>query len=95
MVRLREKKRETDRLHSERAQRRQHTLHKLRSRVHYQDHFNVTAREYMNGIDRYDGKKIRRRSGGNGKNGHQKTYKEDLLVIHPVVDGRFKDVARS
>ena len=49
----------------------------------------------MNGIDRYDGKKIRRRSGGNGKNGHQKTYKEDLLVIHPVVDGRFKDVARS
>ncbi|KAH0830270.1 Metallo-dependent phosphatase-like protein [Lanmaoa asiatica] len=80
------------------AQRWQHAavnaLHKLRSGVHYRDHFNITAREHMSGVDCYDGKKVRRGSGGNGKNGHGKTYKEDLLVIHPIVDGRFKDVAR-
>ncbi|KAF8556890.1 Metallo-dependent phosphatase [Imleria badia] len=81
------------------AQKWQHAavnaLHKLRSRAHYQDHFNVTAREHMSGVDCYDGKKVRRGDGGNGKNGPEKTYKEDLLVIHPVVDGRLKDVARS
>lgn len=80
------------------AQRWQHAavgaLHMLRSRVHYEDHFNITAREHMSGVDCYDGKKIRRGSGGNGENGHGKTD-EDLLVIHPVVDGRIKDVARS
>lgn len=70
-------------------------LNKLRSRIHYQDHYNVSTREHMSGVDCYDGKKIRRGSGGNGKNGHEKTCKEDLLVIHPVVDGRFKDVARG
>ena len=70
-------------------------LHKLRSRVHYEDHFKITAREHMSGVDCYDGKKIRQGSGGNGKNGRETTYKEDLLVIHPIVDGRFKDVART
>lgn len=97
MARLREKKHETDHPRSEAAQRWQHALHKLRSRVHYQDHFNITAREHMSGVDCYDGKKVRRGDGDgeNGKNGHGKTHKEDLLVIHPVVDGRFKDTARS
>ena len=122
MVRLHEKKDETDHLHSETPEvvrreiehRKRHarrhsfwpkftqrwqnaavsTLHKLRSRVHYQDHFTVTAREHMSGVDCYDGKKVRQ-GNGNGKIGPEKTYKEDLLVIHPVVDGRFKDVARS
>lgn len=81
------------------AQRWQHAavdaLHKLRSRVHYEDRFSIAAREHMSGVDCYDGKKIRRGGVGDGKNGHEKTCKEDLLVIHPVVDGRFKDVARS
>ena len=95
MVRLREKKHETNHLHSEAAQKWQRALHKLRSRAHYRDHFNVTAREHMSGVDCYDGKKVRQGSGGSGENGREKTYKEDLLVIHPVVDGRCKDVARS
>jgi 5'-nucleotidase len=95
MVRLREKKHEPDHLRSEAAQRWQHALHKLRPRAHYQGHFNITAREHMSGVDCYDGKKVRRGGGEDGKNGHEKTYKADLLVIHPVVDGRLKDVARS
>ena len=70
-------------------------LHKLRSSVHYRDHFNITAREHMSGVDCYDGKKVRQGRGGNGKDGDEKTCKEDLLLIHPVVDGRFKDVARN
>lgn len=69
-------------------------LQKLRPRVHYQDHFNITAREHMSSVDCYDGKKVRKGSGGNGGDGQEKTY-EDLLVIHPVVDGRLHDVARS
>ncbi|KAG6379246.1 5'-nucleotidase [Boletus reticuloceps] len=78
------------------AQRWQHAAaNALHSRMHYQDHFNITAREHMSGVDCYDGKKVRRGNEEDGKNGHEKSYKEDLLVIHPVVDGRFKDVARS
>ncbi|KAG8217209.1 Metallo-dependent phosphatase [Butyriboletus roseoflavus] len=102
MVHLREKNQETNHLHSETAgvvQRWQHAavsaLHKLRSRVHYMDHFNITAREHMSGVDCCDGKRIRRGSSWNGKSGHEKTYNDDLLAIHPVVDGRFQDVARS
>lgn len=70
-------------------------LNKLPSRMHYRDHFNITAREHMSGVDCYDGNKVRRGHNGNGKNGHERTVKEDLLVIHPAVDGRFKDVART
>lgn len=32
---------------------------------------------------------------GIGVNGQEETCKEDLLVIHPVVDGRLKDAARG
>ncbi|KAF9228782.1 Metallo-dependent phosphatase [Gyrodon lividus] len=78
------------------AQKWQHAaakiLHKLRSRAHYLDHINITAREHMSGVDCFNGKKVRR---GNGENGHGKSHSEDLPVIHPVADGRFKDVARN
>ncbi|KIK95849.1 hypothetical protein PAXRUDRAFT_826578 [Paxillus rubicundulus Ve08.2h10] len=70
-------------------------LHKLRSRGHYLDHINITAREHMSVVDCFNGMKVRRESNGNGKNGHGKRYSEDLPVIHPVADGRFKDVARN
>ncbi|KAF8431807.1 Metallo-dependent phosphatase-like protein [Boletus edulis BED1] len=95
MVRLREKEEKIDHLHSETAEvvGREIEHRERRSRMHYQDHFNITAREHMSCVDCYDGTKVRR--GNDGKNGHEKTYKGDLLVIHPVVDGRFKDVARS
>ncbi|KAI9570842.1 Metallo-dependent phosphatase-like protein [Boletus coccyginus] len=81
------------------AQRWQHAvvnaLQKLRSRAQDQDNFNVTAREHTGVV--YDGKKVQQGSGGDDKNGHdsETIYEEDLFVIHPVVDGRLKDVARS
>ncbi|KAF8126527.1 Metallo-dependent phosphatase-like protein [Boletus edulis] len=92
MVRLREKEEKIDHLHSETAEvvGREIEHRERRSRMHYQDHFNITAREHMSCVDCYDGTKVRR--GNDGKNGHEKTYKEDLLVIHPVVDGRFTAV---
>lgn len=72
-------------------------LQKLRSRAQDQDCFNITAQEHTNSVERYDGKQAQRGSWGNGKNGYdsEKTYREDLFVIHPVVDGRSKDVARG
>jgi len=81
------------------AQRWQHAaamaLQNLRSGAHYQDHYNVCAREHMSGVDLYNGRKIRRGTLGIGVNVQEETCKEDLLVIHPVVDGRLKDLARS
>jgi len=70
-------------------------LHKLRSRGHYLDNINITAREHMSGVDCFNGKKVRRGGNGSGENGHGKGYSEDLPVIHPVADGRIKDVARN
>ncbi|KAF9234769.1 Metallo-dependent phosphatase-like protein [Melanogaster broomeanus] len=76
------------------AQKWQHAganiLQKLRSRAHYMGHINVTEREHMSGVDCFNGKKVR-----HGENGHEDSHSDDLPVIHPVVDGRFKDVARN
>lgn len=81
------------------TQRWQHAalnvLQKVRSHTHYRDHFNVTAREHMSGVDCYDGKRVRRGQGEDVENSRDEIIKEDLLVIHPVVDGRLKDVARN
>ncbi|KZT11516.1 Metallo-dependent phosphatase [Laetiporus sulphureus 93-53] len=69
------------------------------SRAHYQDHFGVSLREHMSGVDTFDGNRVRKGmasqrgptrgdDGGEGEN-------EDLAVIHPVVDGRLKDEGRT
>ncbi|OAX34918.1 hypothetical protein K503DRAFT_785425, partial [Rhizopogon vinicolor AM-OR11-026] len=58
-------------------------LNQARSRAHYRDHTNVAARESMDSVDYFD------RATGEGDD------EEDLPVIHPIVDGRIKDVART
>ncbi|OJA10884.1 hypothetical protein AZE42_11072, partial [Rhizopogon vesiculosus] len=58
-------------------------LNQARSRAHYRDHTNVAARESMDSVDCFD------RATGDGDD------EEDLPVIHPIVDGRIKNVART
>ncbi|OAX32241.1 hypothetical protein K503DRAFT_787325, partial [Rhizopogon vinicolor AM-OR11-026] len=58
-------------------------LNQARSQAHYRDHTNVAARESMDSVDCFN----RARVEGDDD--------DDLPVIHPVVDGRLKDVARS
>lgn len=69
-------------------------LQKLCSRSRSQ----VVAQEHTHRIEHYDAKKIRQWSEGVDKHGHgsEETYNQDeLFVMHPAVDGRFKDMARS
>ncbi|CAA7267942.1 unnamed protein product [Cyclocybe aegerita] len=67
----------------------QHT----RSRLHYQQYFNMSATEHMSSVDAFD--------GGNARKGHActessaDTLSEDLLVVHPVIDGRLKDEGKA
>ncbi|KIJ60609.1 hypothetical protein HYDPIDRAFT_138801 [Hydnomerulius pinastri MD-312] len=81
------------------AQKWQHAvagvLHNLRSQAHYQDHINITAREHMSCVDCFDGEKARCLSKVDSESGQKKSHSEDLLVIHPVVDGRLKDEGRD
>jgi len=77
-------------------------VHKLRSRKHYRDHINVTAKEHMSTVDCFDGAKIRKLDDGQDDGQDEKSSvhgkglnaDKDLLVVHPYVDGRLKDVAR-
>ncbi|KAJ3515958.1 hypothetical protein NLJ89_g1419 [Agrocybe chaxingu] len=60
-----------------------------RSGLHDQQCFNISATEHMSSVDAFD--------GGNARKGHPcaeasvNTSNEDLLVVHPVIDGRLKD----
>ncbi|KAH9946326.1 Metallo-dependent phosphatase [Epithele typhae] len=69
------------------------------SRGHYRDHFRVTGREHMSDVDCFDGARMRRgRAEGEQKPKEDEELNgadEDLLVIHPVVDGRLKDEGRK
>jgi hypothetical protein len=65
----------------------------IRSKRHHQDNISVAHNEHMSGVDCFDGDSMRGGSNdgeGEGNHGHQ-----DLLQIYPVVDGRFKDIARD
>lgn len=69
------------------------------SRGHYRDHLRVTGREHMSDVDCFDGEKMRK---GRFESEKEKTeddesdgMDEDLLTIHPVVDGRLKDEGRK
>lgn len=64
-----------------------------RSKAHYRDRIDVSGREHMSDVDCFHGAKARKGSIGvedQGDNPH-----EDLLLIHPVVDGRLKDEVRQ
>lgn len=69
-------------------------LNQLRSKAHYVDHINVTAREDMSDVDCFHGAKVRCGSEVDSS-GPSTNFHEDLPVIHPVVDGRLKDEARA
>ncbi|OJA12754.1 hypothetical protein AZE42_07929 [Rhizopogon vesiculosus] len=58
-------------------------LNQARSKAHYQDHINVAAQEPMDSVDCFN-----RATAGDDD-------EDDLPVIHPVVDGRLKNVART
>ncbi len=73
------------------------------SRGHYRDHLRVTGREHMSDVDCFDGGRMRKGEFGGDqvKQGKgQETEElsgaeEDLVTIHPVVDGRLKDEGRK
>jgi len=78
----------------------------IRSKRHYQENLSVAQVEHMSEVDCFDGAKMRRewgtpqaKEGKEGKSqretGSRTTDEEDLLHIHPVLDGRFKDIARA
>ncbi|KAH9853979.1 Metallo-dependent phosphatase [Lenzites betulinus] len=71
------------------------------SRGHYRDHLRVAGREHMSDVDCFDGDRMRK-SGFDGqeKQGTEESgefagAEEDLVLIHPVVDGRLKDEGRK
>jgi hypothetical protein len=77
----------------------------IRSKRHYQDTLSVSQVEHMGDVDCFDGGKIIREWGApqaqegkeekdQSENGSGKDA-DDLLVIHPVVDGRMKDIGRD
>ena len=77
----------------------------IRSKRHYQETLSVAQVEHMTDVDCFDGEKMRREWGApqaqeakEGKGQDEKSSHkdgEDLLRIHPVLDGRFNDIGRA
>jgi len=77
----------------------------IRSKRHYQENLSVAQVEHMSEVDCFDGEKMRKKWGAPqvraDKGGDEReaspgaTYEDDLLQIHPVLDGRFKDIGRE
>lgn len=67
------------------------------SRSHYRDHIYVTEREHMSSVDCFDGAHARcapqEKGDGDGEKGEEGA--QDLITIHPVVDGRLHDEGRN
>jgi len=68
------------------AQRGKKRSQKLQypGRTQYRESLRVTQVEHMSEVDCFDGEKMRSHT----------TDEEDLVNIHPVLDGRFKDIGR-
>jgi len=78
----------------------------IRSKRHYQENLSITQVEHMSEVDCFDGERMRRKWGttqakeAKGEDGQDGTRsrtadEDDLLQIHPVLDGRFKDIGRA
>ena len=78
----------------------------IRSRRHYQENLSIAQVEHMSQVDCFDGEKMRREWGtphakktkeekGQEEISSGMTEEDDLLHIHPVLDGRFKDIGRA
>ena len=78
----------------------------IRSKKHYQANLSVPQFEHMSEVDCFDGETMRRKWGvsqqqdtkegkDQGRSNSRTPDEEDLLHIHPVLDGRFKDIGRA
>ncbi|EKM55738.1 uncharacterized protein PHACADRAFT_95531 [Phanerochaete carnosa HHB-10118-sp] len=67
------------------------------SRGHYKDHIRITEKEHMSIVDCFDGGSIRKRKPHVQQEEQESldVSEEDLVTIHPIVDGRFKDEGRN
>lgn len=63
------------------------------SKAHFQDQLNVSGTEHMSAVDPCDGAQVRKGIASDGI--VDEAPDEDLLVIHPEIDGRLKDVGRD
>ena len=67
-------------------------LSKKKGRAHHRSYHSIATKEHMSAVDCFDGKAAR----SSFKQVDESNDNDmDLIVIHPVVDGRMKDVARS
>ena len=77
----------------------------IRSKRHYQETLSVAQVEHMSDVDCFDGEKMRKEWGsqtqeakegkGQNENSSRSADEEDLLQIHPVLDGRLEDIGRK
>ena len=67
------------------------------SRSHYRDHLRVTEKEHMSSVDCFDGDSVRSRKvqGDDDLKETLDVSEDDIITIHPFIDGRFKDERRS
>jgi len=69
-------------------------IHRERlSKFHYRNQYNVSNCQHLSVVDAFNGGEVRK-----GRFGQQKeldSEEEDILVISPMIDGRFKDVGRD
>ena len=66
------------------------------SRSHYKDNIHMSEKEHMSPVDCFDGSAFRKSyiAPDQKKAEVHDTSTDDLLVIHPVVDGRLRDEGR-
>jgi len=70
-------------------------LHWSRSRRRFSEHIHITSKEHMSGVDCFDGAKQRAGEPQGEDDGSGNPSDEDLLVVHPWVDGRLRDEAQN
>jgi 5'-nucleotidase len=68
-------------------------LHWSRSRTHYRDQLRVCGSEHMSLVDSLDGKNMR--AGVPLQENLDMNINEDLLTVHPQIDGRLADEGRK
>ncbi|KAH9484179.1 Trifunctional nucleotide phosphoesterase protein YfkN [Psilocybe cubensis] len=67
-------------------------LHRGRSKSYYQTHIKISSTEHMSSVDAYDGESIRK-----GRECRKVSTEpdDDLLLVHPHVDGRLVNVGKG
>ena len=76
----------------------------IRSQRHYRENLSVAQVEHMSEVDCFDGEYMRRKWGASRPEDEEEAVHDetklsivdegDLPHIHPVLDGRFKDIGR-